>query len=62
LKDIKEKLLRLRKGGFMWYFTWFIGVTMAVLLAVMHALWLEVQEDDALLREKTRTDGGTRAR
>lgn len=36
----------------MWYFTWFIGVTMAVLLAVMHALWLEVQEDEAALREK----------
>lgn len=37
----------------MWYFTWFIGVTMAVLLAVMHALWLEVQEDEAALGEKS---------
>ncbi|MHB8370534.1 MAG: cytochrome bd-I oxidase subunit CydX [Leptospirales bacterium] len=35
----------------MWYFTWFIGVTMAVLLAVMHALWFEVQADTALLEE-----------
>jgi cyd operon protein YbgT len=44
----------------MWYFTWFIGVTMAVLLADMHALWLEVQEDEAVLREKsgTRIKGG----
>lgn len=44
----------------MWYFTWFIGVTMAVLLAVMHALWLEVQEDEAVLREKaiSRSKGG----
>ena len=33
----------------MWYFSWFIGVTMAVLLAVMHSLWLEVQVDQALL-------------
>ncbi|MHB1285952.1 MAG: cytochrome bd-I oxidase subunit CydX [Leptospirales bacterium] len=28
----------------MWYFVWFIGVTMAVLLSVMHALWFELQE------------------
>lgn len=44
----------------MWYFTWFIGVTMAVLLAVMHALWLEVQEDGAVFREEavSRSKGG----
>jgi cyd operon protein YbgT len=34
----------------MWYLTWFIGVTMAVLLAVMHSLWFEVQVDEALIR------------
>lgn len=38
-------------GTLVWYFTWFIGVTMAVLLAVMHALWLEVQVDEAILRD-----------
>jgi cyd operon protein YbgT len=42
----------------MWYFTWFIGVTMAVLLAVMHALWFEVQVDEALIRKQS----GTRSR
>lgn len=36
----------------MWYFSWFIGVTMAVLLAVMHALWFEVQADTLLLQEQ----------
>ncbi|MHB1605730.1 MAG: cytochrome bd-I oxidase subunit CydX [Leptospirales bacterium] len=36
----------------MWYFTWLIGVTMAVLLSAMHALWLEVQVDEAIIREK----------
>ncbi len=36
----------------MWYFTWFIGVTMAVLLAVMHALWFEVQVDEAIIRKE----------
>jgi cyd operon protein YbgT len=36
----------------MWYFTWFIGITMAVLLSVMHALWLEVQIDESILRER----------
>lgn len=36
----------------MWYFTWFIGVTMAVLLSVMHALWFEVQTDEAIIRKQ----------
>jgi len=36
----------------MWYFTWFIGVTMAVLLAVMHALWFEVQVDEAIIKKQ----------
>lgn len=29
----------------MWYFTWSLGVTMAVLLAVLNAMWFEAQED-----------------
>lgn len=36
----------------MWYFTWFIGITMAVLLSVMHALWFEVQVDESIIRER----------
>lgn len=27
----------------MWYFSWILGTTMAVLLAVVNALWLENQ-------------------
>jgi cyd operon protein YbgT len=44
------------KEGNMWYFTWFIGVTMAVLLSVMHALWFEVQADETILRKQN--EGG----
>ena len=29
----------------MWYFAWVLGLTMAVLLAVVNALWFEAQED-----------------
>lgn len=32
----------------MWYFTWMLGLTMAVLLAVLNAMWHDVasSEDD----------------
>jgi cytochrome bd-I ubiquinol oxidase subunit X len=30
----------------MWYFTWMLGLTMAILLAVVNAIWFEVQEDN----------------
>lgn len=29
----------------MWYFTWGLGVTMAILLAVVNAMWFEAQEN-----------------
>lgn len=29
----------------MWYFTWILGLAMAVLLAAMNAMWFEAQED-----------------
>lgn len=29
----------------MWYFTWVLGLTMAILLAVVNALWHEFQEE-----------------
>jgi len=29
----------------MWYFAWILGLTMAILLAVLNAMWLEAQED-----------------
>ena len=35
----------------MWYFSWALGTAMAVLLAVVNAMWLEAQDqhmsDDA---------------
>lgn len=27
----------------MWYFSWALGIAMAVLLAVVNAMWLEAQ-------------------
>ena len=29
----------------MWYFTWVLGLGFAVLLAILNAIWHEVQED-----------------
>jgi len=28
----------------MWYFTWMLGLAMAILFAVVNALWFEFQE------------------
>lgn len=28
----------------MWYFSWVLGLTMAILLAVVNAMWFEAQE------------------
>ena len=30
----------------MWYFTWILGLSAAVLFAVVNAVWLEVQDDN----------------
>ncbi len=30
----------------MWYFTWILGLSVAVLFAVVNAVWLEVQDDN----------------
>ncbi|MBU1236496.1 MAG: cytochrome bd-I oxidase subunit CydX [Gammaproteobacteria bacterium] len=29
----------------MWYFTWMLGLTMAVLLAVLNAMWHEFESE-----------------
>lgn len=29
----------------MWYFTWIIGLGFAVLLGILSAMWLEVQDE-----------------
>jgi len=30
----------------MWYFTWMLGLAMAILLAVVNAMWHEIEQDD----------------
>ena len=30
----------------MWYFTWILGLTAALLLAVLNAMWYEAQDTD----------------
>lgn len=35
----------------MWYFAWMLGVGFAVLLAVMNAMWGEMEEARAAARE-----------
>jgi len=32
------------KGHQMWYFTWILGVSFAVLLAILNAMWGENEE------------------
>ncbi len=32
----------------MWYFAWILGLPLAAFLAVINAMWLEMQEDRAL--------------
>lgn len=34
----------------MWYFAWALGLPLAVLLAVMNAIWLETREDEERFR------------
>jgi len=39
----------------MWYFAWILGLPLAAFLAVINAMWLELQEDERLIgREKPR--------
>lgn len=33
----------------MWYFAWMLGLPLAALLAVVNAIWLELQEDRAMI-------------
>ena len=35
----------------MWYFTWVLGLGLAALIAVVNAIWLELQEDRRLTDE-----------
>ena len=33
----------------MWYFAWILGLPLAAFLAVINAIWLELQEDERLM-------------
>lgn len=35
----------------MWYFAWLLGLPLAALMAVVNAIWLELQQDDELIGE-----------
>jgi len=37
----------------MWYFTWILGLAVAVLFAVVNAMWLEVQDDNLWHEQQT---------
>ncbi|AZS50808.1 cytochrome bd-I oxidase subunit CydX [Entomomonas moraniae] len=37
----------------MWYFSWFLGVGFAVLLAVVNALWYEARMDSKNIKDES---------
>ncbi|HBQ37372.1 MAG TPA: cytochrome bd-I oxidase subunit CydX [Rhodobacteraceae bacterium] len=37
----------------MWYFTWILGLPLAALVAVVNAIWLELQEDQRMMEDDT---------
>ena len=37
----------------MWYFAWILGTGLACAFAILNAMWLELHEDDAELRERS---------
>ncbi|RID90776.1 cytochrome bd-I oxidase subunit CydX [Gemmobacter lutimaris] len=34
----------------MWYFAWMLGLPLAAIFAVMNAMWLELKEDEKVIR------------
>ncbi|WP_225029994.1 cytochrome bd-I oxidase subunit CydX [Xinfangfangia pollutisoli] len=41
----------------MWYFAWILGLPLAAGFAVLNAMWLELKEDEKLLRQRLPEDG-----
>ncbi|AUH34553.1 cytochrome bd-I oxidase subunit CydX [Paracoccus tegillarcae] len=39
----------------MWYFAWLLGLPLAALLAVVNAMWLELQTDRQIMNETRRS-------
>lgn len=38
----------------MWYFAWLLGLPVAVMFAVINAMWLEMSADTALTKKPKR--------
>ena len=38
----------------MWYFSWILGLGLAVSFAILNAMWLEVAEDNEQTRNNNR--------
>ncbi len=36
----------------MWYFSWILGLPLAAAFAVLNAMWYELMDDEATLREQ----------
>lgn len=35
----------------MWYFAWILGLSLASLMAIINAMWLEMKEDEKMTGE-----------
>ncbi len=46
ISDCRITLTPFYRSSLMWYFTWILGLSVAVLFAVVNAVWLEVQDDN----------------
>ena len=42
----------------MWYFAWMLGLPLAAIFAVMNAMWLELKEDEQVIRSGDTDDAG----
>ena len=40
----------------MWYFAWMLGLPLAAIFAVMNAMWLEMKEDEKLIKSAAHKD------
>jgi len=36
----------------MWYFAWILGLPLAAMFAVLNAMWLEMREDQRIIKSK----------
>ncbi|WP_147181614.1 cytochrome bd-I oxidase subunit CydX [Ciceribacter naphthalenivorans] len=44
----------------MWYFAWLLGLPLAAIFAVVNAMWLEMQEDRAMMNGSHEDTGRAR--